>query len=118
MAEPLGARRLWPLAAVSLLLLGLVWLHVQATLVGYRTAAAREEVEKLEARNAYLRLEIERLQSPESLEREARSRLGMQRPDPAQMVVLASGVETPSEPAAPRPGPLRLASAFLKRLTL
>lgn len=117
MADPLGARRLWPLAVVSLLLLGLVWLHVQATLLGYRTAAAREDVERLEARNAYLRLELERLNSPESLEREARGRLGMQRPDPAQMVVLPPGLEPAAEPAAFRHGPLQLASAFLKRLT-
>ena len=55
------ARRLWPILLVSGLLLGSVWLHVQATLMGYRASEARGASRSLRARNAYLRLEADRL---------------------------------------------------------
>jgi cell division protein FtsL len=113
MAES-GARRLWPLAALSGLLLGLVWLHVQATLLGYKAAAARDADEKIRAHNAYLRLEIERFESPSQLEKEARRRLGMQSPDPRQMIVLEAG-EPERPPVRAQRGPVQLASALLKR---
>ena len=97
-------RRLWPLGLTSGLLLLLVWLNVQATLLGYKAAAAREAIDKLKAHNAYLRLELDQAQSPAQLEKEAAKRLGMQRPDPAQMVVMnpdAAPVIASGGPSAP-----------------
>src|SRR5579864_7675720 len=116
MAEARAVRRLWPLAALSALLLGLVWLHVQSTLLGYRASAAHDGAEKLRTRNSYLRLEIEKLESPSQLEREARRRLGMQKPDPRQMIVLEAGSVEPI--LAKRGGPVQVASALIKRFSL
>jgi hypothetical protein len=95
-------------------MLGLVWLHVQATLLGYKAAAAREAGDKLRARNAYLRLALEKMQSPAELEREAKRRIGMQRPDPRQMIVLEA---EPTPAARAQHGPVQLASALAKRFS-
>ena len=82
-------RRLWPLGIAGGLLFLMVWLNVQATLLGYKAASARDAIEKLKAHNAYLRLELDQARSPGQLEKEAAKRLGMSRPDPEQMVVMS-----------------------------
>ncbi|MBI3298527.1 MAG: hypothetical protein HYZ75_10210 [Elusimicrobia bacterium] len=101
------------LAAPAFLFL---WEQVQATRLGYQVSAARTEVRRARERVAYLRLELERLNAPESVAEAARRRLRMGPPLPESVVVLGAPRLAPVPTAvpkrpAPAPAPL-LASAI------
>lgn len=67
---------------------------------GYAILTLREEVEALAAENARLVAAATALRSPERIERIAASQLGMRRPAPAQMAVLALPAPAASLPVA------------------
>lgn len=58
---------------------------------GYAIAEATRERQLLEEENRKLRLERSLLRSPERIERIAREKLGMTRPDPTQLRVVRPG---------------------------
>lgn len=82
-------RALGAILGTTGIVFALAWQHVQATRIGYRVERLREEVELQRGKDAYLKLDLERWHSPERLEAEAARRLGMRRPEPGQVVVLA-----------------------------
>lgn len=79
----------------------LSWQQVQATRLGYRVGRVRGEVSSRRAKVAYLRTDLERLNSPERLAREAAVRLSMAPAAPDVQIVLGEAG------ASPRPRPDR-----------
>ncbi len=75
------------------LLFAFLWQQLQATRLGYAIARSRAELQAQRERNAYLRTELDRLNSPERLAREARSRLGMAPPTPEALIFLGRAEE-------------------------
>jgi len=99
--------------------------QVQSTRSGYAAGRARLELRRQQDRIAYLRLEFERLNSPQALAERARQRLGMGPARPECVYVLGSGpraVRSPgsgartrllaSRPPAPEAARIALAGAF------
>ena len=70
-------RRAAKIASGALLLLALVWQHVQATRLGYEVERSRRQVQSLKGRLAGLRAELEAASAPARLAERARTRLGM-----------------------------------------
>ncbi len=68
--------------SASLVVLALVWQHIQATRLGYQVEGSRRQAQALKARIASLRAELESSLSPAQLALRARSRLGMQPASP------------------------------------
>ena len=86
----------WILAAAAAALAFLFLTEqVQATRLGYELGSARMEFNTRRDRVAYLRLELDRLHSPERLARLAKTRLGMRPPTPESVLVLGNNVERP-----------------------
>jgi cell division protein FtsL len=81
---------LWPLALAAALLLlvclGLVWVRLQSVRSGYQLSTAQQVEERLIQEERELAIELATLTSPRRLERLARTRLGMQSPEPGQIV--------------------------------
>ena len=78
----------------SAFLFVLVWEQVQCVRLGYAVESLRAQAQGQEQKNAYLRLELERLRSPEWISGAARERLRMAPPSPESVVILNG-----SEPA-------------------
>lgn len=60
-----------------LLVLGLVWQHIQATRLGYGVERARREAQRLRGQIGALQMDLHTSQSPAALASAARTRLGM-----------------------------------------
>lgn len=90
-----------------------VWQQVQATRLGFELDGARRGVQEARARNAYLRLELERRTAPAELALLARDRLGMLPPSPDAIVMLEHASARPTVPVEVlvAKGPDRLAPA-------
>ena len=88
------------IASASLLVLALVWEHIQATRLGYEVEAARRQSQTTKGRIAALQMELETSLSPAQLARRAGSRLSMLPPSPESLRVL------PDVPAASPQGTL------------
>ncbi|MFH2202194.1 MAG: hypothetical protein ABIJ96_03685 [Elusimicrobiota bacterium] len=103
-------------AGMSLTLLFL-WQQVQATRLGYEITRSQLELRRLRDRTSYLRLEMERLITPEKLADRARRRLGMAPPSPECLVFIGSRVPRPSgriaSAAEPKARPLGRIVALL-----
>lgn len=83
-----------------------LWEQVQATRLGYRVSKTQTELRRSRERVAYLRLELESLNAPESVAAAARRRLQMAPPQPESVVVLgAPRLAPPIIAAAPKPVP-------------
>ncbi|MFQ5666468.1 MAG: cell division protein FtsL [Candidatus Binatia bacterium] len=65
-----------------------VWLRLKVVDLGYRISTTRQVIRKLQQESQELTLEAARLNAPGRLERVARDRLGMTRPQRDQEVVL------------------------------
>lgn len=85
-----------------------VWEQLQSVRLGYRLELMHAQVRAQEDKNAYLRLELERLHSPQRLSQAAQERLNMSPPSPEALIVMG-------EPAAKTASRGR-ASEFLSRL--
>jgi cell division protein FtsL len=86
-------RRLaWQVAATAAVglafCLALVWVRLQVVRTGYQLSTARSVEEKLVQQQRELAIELATLTSPRRLESQARTRLGMQDPEPGQIVTL------------------------------
>ncbi len=90
-ADPLGRRRCWrtitTTAAVTLVLIGLLWPNINGMLTGYELEGLKEQREKLLAEQRSLELEETALLSPERLEELARMQQFVD-PAPEQVVYL------------------------------
>jgi hypothetical protein len=65
-----------------------VWLHLQATEVGYQLSALHKLIERLAAEGSELEVELATIKSPTSLDAVARTRLGLRPPRDGQIVGL------------------------------
>ncbi|MBI4051574.1 MAG: hypothetical protein HY400_03620 [Elusimicrobia bacterium] len=74
----------------SLLVFLFVWQHVQATRLGYEVQDVRKNIQWQKSKNAYTRLQLQRLVSPARIAQEASRRLGMSAPGPTQIVLLGT----------------------------
>lgn len=72
----------------GILVLVLVWQHVQATKIGYEVEKSREQVHRLEGRVSAGRLELEKSLAPAQLALTAKMRLGMLPVAPASLRLL------------------------------
>jgi len=82
--------RPWPLALgfvlVMVLCCALVWVRLQVVRTGYELSTARRVEQRLGHEERELAIELATITSPRPLERLARSRLGMQPPEPGQII--------------------------------
>ncbi len=88
-ARSRGARtRLLALGVVLVMVLccALVWVRLQVVRTGYQLSTARRVEQRLGQEERELAIELATLTSPRSLERLARGRLGMQPPEPGQII--------------------------------
>ena len=97
-------------AAASVLVLGLVWQHIQATRLGYEVEKSRREAQRLRGRISALQMSLQTSQSPAQLAANARARLGMFPAPPDALRFL----DAPAQPEAPRTILARLLS-FVSR---
>jgi hypothetical protein len=65
-----------------------VWLHLQATEVGYQLSALHKLIDRLAAEGSDLEVELATMKSPTSLDAVARARLGLRPPRDGQIVGL------------------------------
>lgn len=97
------------LVALALPVFLFLWEQVQATQIGYQVSLTQGELKRSRERVAYLRLELEKLNAPESVAAAARRRLQMGPPLPESVVVLGAlrlaPIYPPSIAAAARPTP-------------
>ncbi len=111
-------RKLATIAGLAVPLFLFLWEQVQATRLGYEVNLTQTELRHARERVAYLRLELDRLDAPESVAAQARRRLGMAAPTPESVVVLGAPrlPPPPALAAAPKPAPAMDAPRFLSRL--
>lgn len=87
---PRRGARTWLLALGGILVVvlccALVWVRLQVVRTGYELSTARRVEQRLGHEERELAIELATLTSPRPLERLARSRLGMQPPEPGQIV--------------------------------
>ncbi|MFC1679668.1 hypothetical protein ACFL2T_05610 [Elusimicrobiota bacterium] len=69
-----------------------LWQQVQATRLGYEMSRAHSELRHRRDQVAYLRLQLDRLHSPERIAEAARRRLGMSPMNPESVVFLGNAV--------------------------
>lgn len=93
-------------AAASVLVLALVWQHIQATRLGYEVEKARREAHRLRGRIGALQMSLQTSQSPAQLAANARARLGMFPAPPDSLRFL----DAPAPAEAPRTFLARLLS--------
>ncbi len=93
---PASSRTL-KIVGASLVLLALVWQHIEATRLGYRVEKQRHEAQLLRARIAAIDIELETSVSPAQLASRARSRLGMYPAPPESLRILADGPDARRE---------------------
>ena len=77
----------WILLGSAFLFL-LVWEQVQSVRLGYEVETLRARAQGQDQKNAYLRLELERLRSPQSVAAAARERLRMGPPTPESVITM------------------------------
>ncbi len=85
---------LWIVLGSAFLFL-LVWEQIQSVRLGYEVETLRSRAQTQEQKNAYLRLELERLRSPQSIAQAARERLKMAPPSPEAVVSLEAVAKAP-----------------------
>ena len=98
-------KTLLTLVALASPLFVFLWEQVQATRLGYQVSQTQAELRRSRERAAYLRLELESLNAPESVAAAARRRLQMAPGLPESVVVLGARRLTPVVAAAPKPSP-------------
>lgn len=97
MAE--NSRRAYKIFSITLVVLALVWQHIQATRLGYKVEHLRRQSRIVKSRLACLQVELETSLSPAELARQAKNSLGMIPAAPQSLRIL----NTPAESAGRRP---------------
>ena len=92
-ARSAGSRRFFVFGALmSIVLIGVVlihvWLRLQVVRLGYVLSTTSKLQTRLEQENRELKLELAKMTSPDRLEALARQRLGLVTPEKGQVVVL------------------------------
>lgn len=72
-----ASNRTIKIMAASLLILSLVWQHIQATRLGYEVENTRRQAHRLRGRIGALQMELQKSVSPALIASQARARLGM-----------------------------------------
>ena len=85
-------------AFLVLVLLFSAWQHFELLRHGYRLEEMQRERANEEAINRHLRLEIEKLRSPERIERMATGKLRMVAPSAEDAIVIERVIQTPAPP--------------------
>ena len=85
-------------AFLVLVLLFSAWQHFELLRHGYRLEEMQRERASEENINRHLRLEIEKLRSPERIERMATGRLRMVAPSADDAIVIERVIQTPAPP--------------------
>jgi len=87
-----SASRLPIWALVMVFFLGEVyfytWCRVQCTQVGYEINRAADHRQQLQGTQSSLKIELERLKSPQRIARYAREKLGLEMPNRAQIIIM------------------------------
>ena len=73
---------------LSIFAFGVVMMRIEINRSGRNIGKLQQEVEVKEARNQYLKLETDRLSSPQLIEQIAKEKLGLQRTKPQNIVEL------------------------------
>ena len=73
---------------LSIFAFGVVMMRIEINRSGRNIGKLQQEVEVKEARNQYLKLEMDRLSSPQLIEQMAKDKLGLQRTKPQNIVQL------------------------------
>ncbi len=85
------ARRPAKIIAASLLILAMVWQHIQATRLGYAVENSRRETQRLKGRIGTLEMSLQTSLSPARLAAQAKDRLGMYPASPDALRILDDG---------------------------
>lgn len=64
------------------------WCRVQHTQVGYELARVADSCQHLQEIQSTLKIELERLKSPQRIARYAREKLGLEMPNRAQVIIM------------------------------
>ena len=85
----------------SAFLFALVWEQIQSVRLGYDVETLRARAQTQEQKNAYLRIELERLRAPQAIAAAARERLKMGPPSPEAVITLGAerGLAAPRTPS-------------------
>jgi cell division protein FtsL len=85
-----GTLSLW--ALVMVFFLGEVyfytWCRVQCTQIGYEITRAADHYQRLQEIQSSLKIESERLKSPQRIARYAREKLGLEMPNRDQIIIM------------------------------
>ena len=85
-----GTLSLW--ALVMVFFLGEVyfytWCRVQCTQIGYEITRAADHYQRLQGIQSSLKIELERLKSPQRIARYAREKLGLEMPNRDQIIIM------------------------------
>lgn len=89
------SRRTLKIAGASVLLLALVWQHIEAIRLGYQVEQSRRQIHVLEGQIGDLDMRIEKDLAPAQLAQQAHARLGMFPASPESLRVLGQPDEQP-----------------------
>jgi cell division protein FtsL len=98
------------LCFLFLLVMGYAWQHFRAIEYGYRIESLRSQRDSLAGMNQALRLEEASLRDPERIDAMAR-RLGLQAPDPGQVVPMDATTSDAGAPVMAKVTPVSVVSA-------
>jgi len=76
------------ISAIGGIFLLAAWINIEATRTGYKVERERAEIQTLKNSNEYLRHKIQTALAPARLQYTAQRKLGMDMPDPEQIVLL------------------------------
>jgi len=98
------------LCLLFLLVMGYAWQHFRAIEYGYRIESLRSQRDSLAGMNQALRLEEASLRDPERIDAMAR-RLGLQAPDPGQVIPMDATTNDAGAPVMAKVTPVSVVSA-------
>jgi|SRR5579883_1302442 len=91
------SRRTLKIAGASVLLLALVWQHIEAIRLGYQVEQSRRQIHVLQGQIGDLDMRIEKDLAPAQLAQQARARLGMFPASPESLRILGRPEDPPAE---------------------
>lgn len=93
-----ASSRSMKIAGAGLLVLSMVWQHIQATRLGYEVESSRKQAQRLKGRIAALQMDLQTSVSPARLASQARTKLGMFPVSPESLrIISAPGIAPEKE---------------------
>ncbi|MCG6906765.1 MAG: septum formation initiator family protein [Desulfobacteraceae bacterium] len=85
-----GTLSLWALMMVFFMgeVYFYTWCRVQCTQIGYEITRAADHYQRLQGIQSSLKIELERLKSPQRIARYAREKLGLEMPNRNQVIIM------------------------------